>query len=118
MYGAVEYKLGLAIPNACADGSAVTESTPGPQLESIPSLILRQLVATWTARNPPLLNGVLRMLCEEAVKAVNHCVSNFDVLNKHARMDNVRVREPFVASSSSGGQGEDPAVAEDAVHSA
>ncbi|KAI1790467.1 hypothetical protein LXA43DRAFT_505953 [Ganoderma leucocontextum] len=109
LHGVVEYEI--AIPNACADGSAVTETIPGLLLEYVPSVTLRQLVATWTARNPPLPNGVLTTLCEEAVKVVDR-VSDFDVLNKDVRMDNFLIREPFVTSSS---HGEDLVVVEDAV---
>ncbi|KAI1783132.1 hypothetical protein LXA43DRAFT_956618 [Ganoderma leucocontextum] len=110
LYGVVEYEV--VIPDACSDGSAVTETVPGLLLEYIPSLTLRELIATWTARDPPLPNGTLATLCEEVVKVVDR-VSDFDVLNKDVRMDNFLIRQPFLASSSHGG--EDPAVVDDAV---
>ncbi|KAI1788007.1 hypothetical protein LXA43DRAFT_1184118 [Ganoderma leucocontextum] len=113
VYGVVEHETQITIP-ADADGSAVrvTETVPGLLLEYIPSLTLRELVATWTARAPPLPNRVLTALCKEAVRVVDR-VSDFDVLNEHVRMDNFLIRQPFLASSS---HGEEPAqVVEDAV---
>ncbi|KAI1787467.1 hypothetical protein LXA43DRAFT_951217 [Ganoderma leucocontextum] len=106
LYGAVEYEI--SIP----DGSAATETVPGLLLEYIPSLTLRELIATWTARDPPLPNGILATVCEEAVRVVER-VSDFDVLNEDVRVDNFLIREPFVGTSSS--RGEVPAVVEDAV---
>ncbi|KAI1782186.1 hypothetical protein LXA43DRAFT_1187824 [Ganoderma leucocontextum] len=111
VYGVVEYEI--AIPDACPDGSAVSETVPGLLLEYVPSLTLLELVATWTARSPPLPNRVLTALCEEAVRVVDR-VSNFDVLNEDVRMDNFLIRRPFLASSSNG-EDPDPAVVEDAV---
>ncbi|KAI1787460.1 hypothetical protein LXA43DRAFT_1165562 [Ganoderma leucocontextum] len=87
-------------------------TVPGLLLEYVPSLTLRELVATWTARSPPLPNRVLTALCEEAVRVVDR-VSDFDVLNEDVRMDNFLIRQPFLASSL---HGEEPAqVVEDAV---
>ncbi|KAI1787464.1 hypothetical protein LXA43DRAFT_1184491 [Ganoderma leucocontextum] len=104
LYGVVEYEI--VIPDACPDGSAVTETVPGLLLEYIPSSTLRELVATWTVRDPPLPNGVLATLCDQVMKVVDR-ISDFDVLNEDVRMDNFLIREPFVSSSS---HGEDPAV--------
>ncbi|KAI1796099.1 hypothetical protein LXA43DRAFT_1057875 [Ganoderma leucocontextum] len=109
LYGVVEHEI--TIPNACGDGSAVTETVPGLLLEYVSALTLRQLVATWTAREPPLPNAILTTLCEEAVKVVDR-ISDFDVLNEDVRMDNFLIREPFLAPSS---HGDNPAVVEDAV---
>lgn len=115
LYGIAEYDI--VIPHACTDGSAVTEAAPGLLLEYLPLLTLRQLVGTRTARKPPLPNGILTTLCEEAVRVVNR-ISDFDVLNKDVRMDNFLVWEPFPTSSPLGSsRHEDPdlAIVEDAV---
>ncbi|TBU42053.1 hypothetical protein BD309DRAFT_924301 [Dichomitus squalens] len=111
LYSVVEYEI--AIPNARGDGAAVTDTIPGLLLEYVSSLSLRQLVATWTARNPPLANEVLAVLCEEAVKVVDR-ISDFDVLNEDVRVDNFLIREPFIDATSST-QGGNAAVVENAV---
>ena len=105
LYGVVEHEI--TIPNARSDGSPVTEAIPGLLLEYVPGPTLRQFVATWKAREPPLPNEVLTTLCEEAVRVVDR-VSDFDVLNEDVRIDNFLIREPFVDESTS-------IVAEDAV---
>nr|VWO96103.1 N/A [Ganoderma boninense] len=104
LYGLVGHEI--SISDARGDGTTVTESIPGLLLEYIPGPTLRQLVATWKARDPPLPNTVLTTLCEEAVRGVDR-ISDFDVLNEDVRIDNFLIREPFVDSSS--------AVVEDAV---
>ena len=112
VYGAVEYRI--SIPGARGDGSTVTETIPGLLLEYVSSLSLRKLVATWTARNPPLPNYVLTSLCEEAVKVVDR-ISDFDVLNQDVRVDNFLIREPFVETASPSSHGEKTVIVEDAV---
>ena len=96
MYGIVEH--GITIPNARNDGSAVTETVSGFLLEYVLGVTLRQLVATWKARDSLLPNSILASLCEEAVRVVD-CVSDFYVLNEDVRIDNFLIREPFVGSS-------------------
>ncbi|PIL27167.1 hypothetical protein GSI_10309 [Ganoderma sinense ZZ0214-1] len=99
--GVVKYEV--TVPDACDDGSTVTETIPGLLLEYVSGSTLRQLVMTWTARDPPLPNTVLATLCEEVVKAVDR-LSDFDLLNRDVRIDNIMIREPFVTSSSSVGE--------------
>ncbi|PIL37417.1 hypothetical protein GSI_01111 [Ganoderma sinense ZZ0214-1] len=105
LYGVIEHEI--TIHNARGDGFAVTEIIPGLLIEYISGPTLRQLVATWKARDPPLPNTVLTTLCEDAVKVVDR-ISDFDVLNEDVRIDNFLIREPFVDSSSA-------AIVEDAV---
>ncbi|KAM5534805.1 hypothetical protein V8D89_011521 [Ganoderma adspersum] len=107
LYGVVEHEI--TIPNARGDGSSITEIVPGLLLEYIPGPTLRQLVATWKVREPPLPNEVLTTLCEEAVRVVDR-VSDFDVLNEDVRIDNFLIREPFVDSTSSAQVVEDAVV--------
>ncbi|KAI8992801.1 hypothetical protein BD414DRAFT_482257 [Trametes punicea] len=97
LYGLVEYEI--TIPNARGDESVVTHTVSGLLLEYISSLSLRQLVATWKARDPRLPNEVLVTLCEDAVRVVDR-ISDFDVLNEDVRVDNLLIREPFIDNAS------------------
>ena len=110
LYGTVEY--GAAIPSARSDGATITDTVPGLLLEYVSPLSLRQLVATWKTRNPPLPNSVLAALCDEAVKVVDR-ISDFEVLNEDVRVDNFLVREDFLASSTHDGRA--PATVDGAV---
>lgn len=80
-----------------SDGNSTSPDTfPAILLEDVrPSLTLRQLIETWTARRPLLPNEVLFGVCEKAIEAVDVC-SDFDLVNDDIRMDNILVREPFL----------------------
>ncbi|KAI4527550.1 hypothetical protein K525DRAFT_186292 [Schizophyllum commune Loenen D] len=104
LYGAVEYEA--IIPNVRDDSGTVTETVPGLLLEYVSSLSLRQLVATWKTRDPPLPNSILTALCNEAVKVVDR-ISDFEVLNEDVRVDNFLIREDFLASAARDGDAAD-----------
>ncbi|KAI0080226.1 hypothetical protein K474DRAFT_1689432 [Panus rudis PR-1116 ss-1] len=98
LYGVVNYHS--VIPDPRNDGATITDTIPGLLLEYIPSISLRELVTTWTVRDPPFPNSVLVALCEQAVKVVDR-ISDFEVLNEDVRVDNFLIRDTFLASSTS-----------------
>ncbi|KAI0631061.1 hypothetical protein C8Q77DRAFT_1219273 [Trametes polyzona] len=98
LYGVVEYQA--VVPDPRDHGASITETVPGLLLEYVEGLSLRELVATWRTRDPPLPDTVLAALCDEAVRVVDR-VSDFEVLNEDMRVDNFLVREEFLASSTS-----------------
>lgn len=100
LYGDIEYEHVIA--GARGDGAPVTDVVPGLLLEYVSALSLRQLVATWTLRDPPLPNAVLAALCNEAVRVVDR-ISDFEVLNEDVRVDNFLVRQEFLAPASRDG---------------
>ena len=95
-YARVEWRTRLPV----AGSSAVTETIRGVLLEYIPGLSLRNLVQTWTKRQPALPRTVLAEICDRAVAVIDR-TSNFDVLNEDVRMDNFIVREPFLRAPPS-----------------
>ena len=92
-FASVEWEVRIPLEG----DTAVTETVHGLLLEHIPGLSLRDLVRTWTRRQPALPSSVLADLCDRAVAVIDH-TSNFDVLNEDVRMDNFIVREPFFRS--------------------
>jgi len=81
-------KLYCSVSISRPDGTTVK----GLLLEYIPSISLRDFVSTWTSRVPPLPIDLLKRVGDTAVALIDR-VSDFDVLNRDVRIDNVLIRE-------------------------
>jgi len=58
----------------------------------VPSITLRQF---FLEANPPYHPGLVASVCDDAMRLVN-MISDFEALNKDARLDNVLVRQSIL----------------------